>query len=33
MVNLYENGFSTPRPIDQNRHTLVMELVKGVNLN
>lgn len=30
---LYDEGFPVPRPIDQNRHALLMELVDGALLN
>ncbi|CCW61663.1 unnamed protein product [Phytomonas sp. EM1] len=33
MKALYEEGFPVPRPIDQNRHALLMELVPGTLLN
>lgn len=33
MVNLHANGFSVPRPIDHNRHAIMMQLVDGFNLN
>jgi RIO kinase 2 len=29
---LYENGFPVPKPIDFNRHVVVMQLVKGFPL-
>ncbi|MCJ1465886.1 hypothetical protein MMC07_004505 [Pseudocyphellaria aurata] len=29
---LHENGFPVPRPVGQNRHTLVMELIEGLPL-
>ena len=32
MKILHENGFPVPRPIDQNRHVVVMELVEGYPL-
>lgn len=33
MKVLYDEGFPVPKPIDQNRHALVMELVPGTVLN
>lgn len=33
MKVLYDEGFPVPKPIDQNRHALVMELVPGTLLN
>lgn len=33
MKILYDEGFPVPKPIDQNRHALVMELVPGTLLN
>lgn len=33
MKALYDEGFPVPKPIDQNRHALVMELVPGTLLN
>ncbi|KAJ3258186.1 Serine/threonine-protein kinase RIO2 [Boothiomyces macroporosus] len=32
MKVLYENGFPVPKPIDQNRHTVVMELIDAYPL-
>lgn len=32
MKALYDRGFSVPRPIDFNRHCVVMELVNGYTL-
>jgi len=29
MQILYEDGFPTPRPIDTNRHAIVMSLIDG----
>nr|CCC90991.1 conserved hypothetical protein [Trypanosoma congolense IL3000] len=33
MRTLYDEGFPVPKPIDQNRHAVVMELVSGTTLN
>lgn len=33
MKMLYDEGFPVPKPIDHNRHVVVMELVKGTLLN
>lgn len=33
MKMLYDEGFPVPKPIDQNRHALLMELVPGTMLN
>ena len=33
MLNLYENGFSIPKPIDSNRHAIIMQIIPGFNLN
>ncbi|AAZ11846.1 Rio2, N-terminal/RIO1 family, putative [Trypanosoma equiperdum] len=33
MRTLYDEGFPVPKPIDQNRHALLMELVGGTTLN
>mmetsp|Transcript_83828 Transcript_83828/g.98109 ORF Transcript_83828/g.98109 Transcript_83828/m.98109 type:complete len:463 (-) Transcript_83828:463-1851(-) len=33
MKMLYDEGFPVPKPIDQNRHAVVMELVNGTLLN
>lgn len=33
MKTLYDDGFPVPKPMDQNRHALVMELVPGALLN
>lgn len=33
MKMLYDEGFPVPKPIDQNRHALLMELVPGTLLN
>lgn len=33
MQTLFENGFRTPRPIDQNRHGIVMSLIDGPSLH
>ncbi|KAF8285990.1 putative Serine/threonine-protein kinase RIO2 [Trypanosoma cruzi] len=33
MKTLYDEGFPVPKPIDQNRHALLMELVDGTLLN
>jgi RIO kinase 2 len=32
MQLLHENNFTTPRPIDTNRHAIVMSLVEGSSL-
>eukprot|EP00124_Ichthyophonus_hoferi_P005025 Ihof_evm2s644 gene=Ihof_evmTU2s644 len=32
MQVLYNNGFPVPRPVDQNRHAIVMELIPGYPL-
>ena len=32
MKALYEAGFSVPRPVDQNRHCVLMSLAKGFPL-
>lgn len=32
LTALFENGFPVPRPVAQNRHTLVMELIEGLPL-
>lgn len=32
LTALHENGFRVPKPVAQNRHTLVMELVQGLPL-
>jgi len=29
---LYDNGFPVPKPIDFNRHTVVMQLIEGYPL-
>jgi RIO kinase 2 len=33
MLNLHKNGFAIPRPIDSNRHAIIMEIIDGFNLN
>jgi RIO kinase 2 len=33
MKMLYDEGFPVPKPIDHNRHVVIMELVKGTLLN
>ncbi|KAG8348964.1 putative Rio2 N terminal RIO1 family Phosphotransferase enzyme family [Trypanosoma vivax] len=33
MRTLYDEGFPVPKPIDQNRHAVLMELVPGTTLN
>ena len=32
MKALYDNGFPVPKPIDFNRHTVVMQLIEGYPL-
>lgn len=32
MKALYDAGFSVPRPVDQNRHCVLMTLAKGIPL-
>ena len=32
MKSLYDAGFSVPRPVDQNRHCVLMSLAKGFPL-
>jgi RIO kinase 2 len=32
MKALYEAGFPVPRPVDQNRHCVLMSLAKGIPL-
>ncbi len=33
MLNLHKNGLDVPRPIDCNRHVIVMQIIDGFNLN
>lgn len=32
METLYKNGFPTPRPIEWNRHAIVMSYINGYTL-